>query len=37
VTVVYSPAMSLGNQAEFESQFVPMLRRAMGRVNRGAV
>jgi hypothetical protein len=37
MTVVYSPGMSLGNQAEFESQFIPMLQRALRKVNRGSV
>ena len=37
LTVVYSPGMSLGNQAEFESQFIPMLQRALRKVNRGSV
>jgi hypothetical protein len=37
ITVVYSPGMSLGNQSEFESQFIPMLQRALQKVNRGKV
>jgi hypothetical protein len=37
ITVVYSPGMSLGNQSEFESQFIPVLQRALRKVNRGTV
>jgi hypothetical protein len=37
VTVIYSPGMSLASQAEFETQFIPVLQRALKKVNRGSV
>jgi hypothetical protein len=37
ITVVYSPAMSLGNRAEFEAELVPVLDNAMRRSSRGKV
>jgi hypothetical protein len=37
VNVVYAPGMSLGNKAEFQSQFIPLIISAMRQVNRGQI
>jgi hypothetical protein len=36
-SIVYSPGMSMGNKAEFESAFIPLLMSALRKVNRGAI
>jgi len=37
INVHYSPAMSLGNRAEFETQLAPILDNVMRRVSRGQI
>ena len=37
ITVNYSPVVSTGSTSEFEAQFVPLVDKAMRRVNRGKV
>lgn len=37
VNAVYSPGMSLGNKAEFQAEFIPLVISAMRQVNRGSL